>query len=252
MTELCFQLKGSVATILLLELHRYTADAFAEQLQQKVDKAPQLLLQSPIVISLDKLRDVAEELDLQALLNQCRSLGLQPIGFRACPRFDEAIRATGMAVLPQTSGRSGAVLRELLPPGEASSGEVTSRAAANSDPGIPVVSPFNRLPSKVISQPVRSGQQVYARDCDLIVMAHISEGAEILADGNIHVYGGLRGRALAGVQGDSSARIFCHSLEAELVAVAGNFMLSEDFRDKVWKQAVQVCLRGEKLCIEPL
>jgi septum site-determining protein MinC len=255
MTELCFQLKGSVATILLLELYYYTADAFVGQLRQKVDKAPQLLLHSPIVISLDKLRDDTQELDCRALVEQCRNLGLQPIGFRACPRFDEAMRATGLAILPQTSGRSGAVLRELLPPGEGGSEattQVTAQADVDSDLVVPVVSRFTRLPSKIINQPVRSGQQVYARDCDLIVMAHISEGAEILADGNIHVYGGLRGRALAGVQGDSSARIFCHSLEAELLAVAGNFMLSEDFRDKVWKKPVQVCLKGEKLCIEPL
>jgi septum site-determining protein MinC len=252
MTELCFQLKGSVATILLLELYHYSADAFGEQLRQKVDKAPQLLLQSPIVISLDKLCDGAREPDWGAMLGQCRELGLQPIGFRACPRFDAAIRATGMAILPQTSGRSGAVLRELLPPGEGGSGAAAEARADSDDVAAPVVSQFTRLPSKIINQPVRSGQQVYARDCDLIVMAHISEGAEILADGNIHVYGGLRGRALAGVQGDSSARIFCHSLEAELLAVAGNFMLSEDFRDKVWKKPVQVCLKGEKLCIEPL
>lgn len=251
MTELCFQLKGSVATILLLELHHYTADAFAGQLQQKVEKAPQLLLQSPIVISLDKLRDDGDAPDLEALLGQCRQFGLQPIGFRACLRFDEAIRATGMAILPQTSGRSGAVLRELMPAGEDDSA-AAAQASASGGVAVPVVSRFTRLPSKIVTQPVRSGQQVYARDCDLIVMSHISEGAEILADGNIHVYGGLRGRALAGVQGDVGARIFCHSLEAELLAVAGNFMLSEDFRGKVWKKPVQVCLKGEKLCIEPL
>lgn len=251
MTELCFQLKGSVATILLLEMHLYTADAFAEQLRQKIDKAPQLLLQSPIVISLDKLRDGGDEVDFPALLRQCRELGLQPIGFRDCAGFEEAIRATGMAILPHTSGRSGAVLRELLPSGE-DDGPPAAGDGVNGGAAAPVGSQFTRLPSKIITQPVRSGQQFYARDCDLIVMSHISEGAEILADGNIHVYGGLRGRALAGVQGDTSARIFCHSLEAELVAVAGNFMLSEDFRDKVWKKPVQVCLNGERLCIEPL
>jgi septum site-determining protein MinC len=250
MTELCFQLKGSVATILLLEVHHYTADAFAEQLRQKIDKAPQLLLQSPIVISLDKLREGGDEVDFPALLSQCRELGLQPIGFRDCSGFEEAIRATGMAILPHTSGRSGAVLRELLPADD--HGVPAPASAASGSAAAPAGSQLTRLPSKIMTQPVRSGQQVYARDCDLIVMSHISEGAEVLADGNIHVYGGLRGRALAGVQGDTSARIFCHSLEAELVAVAGNFMLSEDFRDKVWKKPVQVCLNGEKLCIEPL
>jgi septum site-determining protein MinC len=248
MTEFCFQLKGSVVTVLLLELHHYSAEGLAQQLRQKIEKAPQLLLQSPIVIGVDKLGEGDVEVDFDAIVQQCRDLGLQPIGFRSCERYASAIKATGLAVLPQTSGRSGAVLRELMDaPGEQQAGTESAAApVARSEPELV------RRPSKLITQPVRSGQQIYAKDCDLIVMSQVSEGAEVLADGNIHVYGGLRGRALAGVLGDESARIFCHSLEAELLSVAGNFMLSEDFRDKVWKQPVQVFLKQESLCIEPL
>ena len=87
---------------------------------------------------------------------------------------------------------------------------------------------------------------------DLIVMSQVSEGAEVLADGNIHIYGGLRGRALAGVKGDEAARIFCHSMEAELLSIAGNFLLSEDFQEQFLKQPVQVYLKDEGLCIDPL
>ncbi|MEH6582455.1 MAG: septum site-determining protein MinC [Halioglobus sp.] len=236
MTDCCFQLKGSVFTAVVLELHRYSSAEFTRELEQKIEQAPQLLLQSPIVFNLDKCIDQAEEIDFAVLIQQCRALGLQPIGFRSCARFNQAMEATGLALLPPSSTRGGSAIQK---------------------PAQPVAGPEAiekrvRVPSKIITQPVRSGQQIYARDCDLIVMSQVSEGAEVLADGNIHVYGGLRGRALAGVNGDETARIFCHSMEAELLSVAGNFILSEDFDPQLWKQSVQAYLNEEKLCINPL
>ncbi len=105
---------------------------------------------------------------------------------------------------------------------------------------------------KIISTPVRSGQQIYAAGGDLIVLAPVSAGAELLADGNIHVYGPLRGRALAGVKGNTQARVFCQSQEAELISIAGCFMVDEDLRSDHWKQAVQVTLKQEKLTIQSL
>lgn len=114
------------------------------------------------------------------------------------------------------------------------------------------VETIENTPTKIIYQPVRSGQQVYAKGGDLIVLAAVSPGAEILADGNIHVYGPLRGRALAGVQGDTKARIFCHSLEAELVSIAGQYKISEDLQKSGWKSSSQVYLVDDKLTITPL
>ena len=243
MTDCSFQLKGSVFTAVVLELKRYDKVAFGRDLEQKIEQAPQLLQQSPVVFKLDKYEGAPQSLDLTDLVTRCRSLGLQPIGFRSCPGFDAAIRDAGLPILPaSTAGGNSAALDATL--------RVTSETPAAS--GRPVAAPAARVPSKVITQPVRSGQQIYARDCDLIVMSQVSEGAEVLADGNIHVYGGLRGRALAGVQGDTSARIFCHSVEAELLSVAGNFVLSEDYRDKLWKEPVQAYLEQDRLCIDPL
>ncbi|MAB25605.1 MAG: septum site-determining protein MinC [Pseudomonadales bacterium] len=106
---------------------------------------------------------------------------------------------------------------------------------------------------RLITEPVRSGQQVYARGGDLIVMAPVSAGAELLADGHIHVYGPLRGRALAGVQGNTEARIFCQNLEAELVSIAGQYKVAEDLRkEQHWKQAVHISLAGDSLKISAL
>jgi septum site-determining protein MinC len=107
-------------------------------------------------------------------------------------------------------------------------------------------------PAKVVSRPVRSGQQIYAQGSDLVVTASVSEGAELLADGNIHVYGTLRGRALAGVKGNSNARVFCQSLDAELVSIAGQFIMHESVKGDCWKKPAQIFLEEETLRIAPL
>jgi len=99
---------------------------------------------------------------------------------------------------------------------------------------------------------VRSGRQLYAHRGDLVIMAPVSHGAELLADGHIHVYGPLRGRALAGVTGDVNARIFCQSLDAELISVAGYWRVREDIDESLIGKPVQIRLEGERLLIERL
>jgi septum site-determining protein MinC len=104
--------------------------------------------------------------------------------------------------------------------------------------------------SRLITQPVRSGTQIYARDADLVVTAPVSAGAEIMADGNIHVYAALRGRALAGAGGDVEARIFCSRLEAELVSIAGNYLVSDQIPPEYRGLPVQIALVDDRLTIE--
>ena len=106
--------------------------------------------------------------------------------------------------------------------------------------------------AKVILHPVRSGQQIFAPDGDLVILGPVQAGAEVLAKGSIHVYGPLRGRALAGVRGQAGARIFCQSLEAELVSIAGHYKISEDLQENGWKTAVQVQLKEDVLVVTPL
>ena len=103
----------------------------------------------------------------------------------------------------------------------------------------------------VITEPVRSGRQVYAPHGDLVVMAPVSAGGEVLAAGNIHVYGPLRGRALAGLGGDTGARIFCTSLEAEMVSVAGLYRLNETIDPSVFKKPAHIYLNNGYLCLDP-
>jgi septum site-determining protein MinC len=105
----------------------------------------------------------------------------------------------------------------------------------------------------VVTTPVRGGQQIYAPGGDLLVLAPVSAGAELLADGNIHVYAPMRGRALAGIKGNSQARIFCRMLAAELISIAGRYKVAEDLRrDPNWGEAVHIHLAGDVLNITRL
>jgi septum site-determining protein MinC len=106
--------------------------------------------------------------------------------------------------------------------------------------------------SHLIDRPVRSGQRVYAAGGDLTVLAPVNSGAELLADGNIHVYAPMRGRAIAGLHGDTQARIFCSDLQAELVSVAGHYRVSDSIPAELKGQRTQVFLDHEVLRIEPL
>ncbi|WP_440466953.1 septum site-determining protein MinC [Pseudomonas sp. YH-1] len=132
--------------------------------------------------------------------------------------------------------------------------EPAKEAAAEAAPEKPAEPPAPVVrPTKLVTTPVRGGVQIYAAGGDLIVLAPVSPGAELLADGNIHVYGPMRGRALAGVKGDTSARIFCQQLAAELVSIAGNYKVAEDLRrSPQWGQAVHVSLSGDVLNITRL
>ena len=101
-------------------------------------------------------------------------------------------------------------------------------------------------------KPVRSGQQVYARGRDLILTKLVANGAEVIADGSIHVYGALRGRALAGAQGDASARIYCQEFHAELVSIAGQYRVFEDMPQELRGKPVQAWLDGDRLMLARL
>ena len=118
---------------------------------------------------------------------------------------------------------------------------------------VEVAVPAQAAPTVYVDKPLRSGQQVYAKGADLVVLAAVNHGAEVIADGSIHVYAPLRGKAIAGARGNAQARIFAQQLEAELIAIAGIYRTSENpLPDNVRGKAAQVRLDGEKLLMEPL
>ena len=245
MPDPCFQIKGSAITTIVLELFNYSAARFSKQLHDKVAQAPRLFERAPVVISLEKLDENQTDLDFSVVIEICKSVGLQPMAFKGSEdQFTYAVRANGLPLLPLTSVRAGEAL------------ETHSEPADRERDKTPDSAPDSVVPpqTKVITQPIRSGQQIYAQGSDLIVMSKVSEGAEVLADGHIHIYGVLRGRALAGVKGNSEARIFCHVMEAELLSINGDFILSEDLRTRrdVWKQPAQVYRTDDSLHVDAL
>ena len=229
-----FQLKGSMLAITVLEIVRNDLDCLDEQLAAKVEQAPDFFNNTPLVLALDKLPADDADVDLAALIALCRKHGLRTLAVRAAqPAYISAAERLDMPVLPPSGARERKV-------------DLASKAPAK--PAEPVY-----RPTRVVTTPIRGGQQIYAQGGDLIVLAAVSPGAELLADGNIHVYGPLRGRALAGIKGDANARIFCQQLAAEMVSIAGQYKVAEDLRrEPLWAEAVQIRLAGDVLNITRL
>jgi septum site-determining protein MinC len=231
-----FQLKGSMLAVTILELAHNDLERLDRQLTEKVAQAPNFFQNTPLILALDKLPEGDGRIALDKLMELCRKHGLRTLAIRAGREDDiAAANALDLPVLPPSGARE-----RLVEPVEA-----RRKPEPPPEP--------QAKPSKVVTSPVRGGQQIYAQGGDLIVLAPVSAGAELLADGNIHVYGPMRGRALAGVKGDLKARIFCLQLGAELLSVAGQYKTAEDLRrDPLWGQPVQVGLVGDVLNITRL
>ncbi len=250
MIDVNFQLKGSALTVVVLAIVRYESKTLLAELKEKIDQAPQFFVNSPVLINLDRLENPEAIKNAKDLLGICRELNLQPLGFSGVPEVLLAsVEKTGLAVLPTPSERALKLPKADLAP--RASEAVVERVVETVVETV-IEERLVQRQSKVITRPVRSGQQIYAEGADLIVMAQVSEGAEVLADGHIHIYGSLRGRALAGVRGDESARIFCQQLEAELVSIAGNFLLQDSLPKALHKKPAQISLNGDKVVIEAL
>ena len=202
-------------------------NAWAQELDAKLAQAPQMLRAAGLVLSLDKYPEHLPRPDLAILSTLLRDRSLQVFGIRGL-RADEQDAAQALGLLP-------------LSPAPAS-----PRPENNVAPTLPRA-------SLVIDQPVRSGQQIYAQGCDLILTATVNAGAEVVADGHIHVYAALRGRALAGVGGDEQARIYCRQLEAELVAIAGRYLIAETLQEHpLAGHSAQIQLHADQLHIVAL
>lgn len=244
-----FKLKGSMLSVTVLELTRNDLPRLDQQLARKVAQAPNFFLDTPLVLGLDSLGEHEGKLDLPALLDICRKHGLRTLALRASRSEDLVAAATlDLPLVPVSSNTARERVIEPTPaptPAPAPAPEKPAAVETRAEPEI--------RHSKIIETPIRSGQQVYAPGGDLIVLSSVSAGAELLADGNIHVYGPLRGRALAGIHGNTSARIFCQQLAADLVSIAGTYKVSEDLRrSPQWGRSVQIGLSGEVLNITRL
>lgn len=244
-------LKGSVFTLPIVKLSTFDMQAISSGLNTHLANAQDFFKNAPVIIDLQDTHGVANNTQFRELIDVLRQFDLVCVAVQngTKEQHQQAISA-GLAVLtgqlkihpkyPQvpTEQESAANKQDMRTPQE-------QRAAPAMKTDI-----ITSESTRVINTPIRSGQRVYAKGGDLILLAAVNAGAEIMADGNIHIYAPLRGRALAGVSGDISARIFCHSLEAELVAVAGSYRVFEDnIPADINKKSVQIYLEGEQLKI---
>lgn len=242
-------LKGSVFTLLVLHPLSGDLEAIGRQLDDKLFQLPGFFTDAPIVIDLQRLEGA---LSIDALCTALRARKMVPVAVR---NADEEQREEALAARLGILAATRAAMPEAESPAQPA-GESTPEPEAESEPSAeepqaesrpeppPQARPAPR-PARIVTTPVRSGQQVYSPG-DLILLAPVSSGGEVLADGHIHAYAALRGRALAGVRGDEGARIFCRSLEAELLSVAGNYRLADDFDEAQRGHPVEVRLTDDE------
>ena len=224
-----FQFKGSLQTLTVLQLLENNPAAFEMQLAAVAKQTPNFFKNAPVIIDLEKLTDANNNIDLARIKAELLKYGMIPVGIRnGSPSQNETARAIGLGIL--AAGKNESQKSNSLPSEKS-----------------------NRETGKIQTQPVRSGQQVYAAEGDLTVISSVSAGAELIAQGHIHVYGTLRGRALAGVEGNIKARIFCQKLEAELISIAGFYKLRDDIKlPKACDNGVQIYLEKDQLQIAAL
>lgn len=237
-------LKGGLYTLTAIQVYRMDLAAIVSELDDKIKQAPKFFQNTPIVIDLYHLPQDTTP-DLMALMQVFRDKTLIPIGIKgAKSKTKEIALQAGLAILPETK------LPEKVEP--AAKPVHTENAHFEiRNPPLTENAPASISGSRLITQPVRSGQQIYASGGDLVILSSVSAGAELLAEGHIHVHGPLRGRALAGINGDTHAIIYCKSLEAELVSIAGQYRIIEDLKENnLWKRAVCIQLKENKLHIE--
>ncbi len=231
------EFKSSTFSVPVLVISSDDFIVIEQQLQEKVSLAPEFFRNSPLVLDLQEINKQGLDVDITALTEIIRKAGLLPIGIRG-GNIQQNKQALDL-LIPVYSIHSGGVSAE------------TKKQKTTIPVPEPKIDADDITATTLITQPIRSGQRIYATG-DLIILSQVSAGAEIMAEGNIHVYNTLRGRALAGVQGNTGARIFCFDLQAELISVAGNYKVSEDLDEAVRNKPVQIYLQDQALIIKDI
>ncbi len=226
MSQTPIEFKGSSFTLSVVHLHHPEPEVIRKVLQDKIDQAPDFLKNAPVVLNVAALSGNVNWKQLQQAI---AATGLRIVGVSGCK--DEALkRMIARAGLPVLA--------------EGKESKTRSEAPARAEPLV--------SKTRIVTTPVRSGQQIYARNADLIVINSVSAGAELVADGNIHIYGMMRGRGLAGAGGDHNSQIFCTNLAAELVSIAGEYWIMDQIPAEFFGKAARLSLEEGGLTIHTL
>jgi septum site-determining protein MinC len=258
------ELKIGQVSIANLRVRTLDVQKLAAEMRDRVTRAPKLFGRAAVIVDFGGLAATPDAATARSLLDALRDAGVLPVALaygssdneRLAEQLGLPLLAKFRAQYEPLAGSSGdaAPVAGASAPTErrqaAGAEAPPTRTKAEASPKAPA--PAGGQPGLMQAAPVRSGQQVYAENRDLTVLTAVGAGAEVIADGSIHIYGPLRGRALAGAQGNESARIFCREFHAELVAVAGHYKVLEDIPKELRGKAVQVWLEYGQLKIAAL
>ncbi|MGK3125289.1 septum site-determining protein MinC [Candidatus Pantoea formicae] len=235
MSQTPIEFKGSSFTLSVVHLHHSQPEVIRQALQDKINQAPAFLQNAPVVLNVSALNG---DINWKQMQQAVSATGLRIVGVSGCKddALKKMIARAGLPVL--TEGKENRKRAE--------------EPAVEVAPTIVAPTAETASKTRIISTPVRSGQQIYARNADLIVTNSVSAGAELVADGNIHIYGMMRGRALAGASGERDSQIFCTNLAAELVSIAGEYWIMDQIPAEFFGKAARLCLKDGALTIQTL
>lgn len=234
MSDHSFELKGSLFPLSVLYCQDFSVAGLRSQLQQKLAQAPGFFLQAPVVINVENASQIPDFIAIKQLF-----IELQLVLVGVCGASSE---------LKKAAHQAGLAALQLSKNTKAEPAKTVASATAPAPAPAPVVPVENKL----IEQNIRSGQQIYVKGADLIIKGTVGAGAEVIADGNIHIYGSLRGKAIAGASGDSSKKIYCYNMQAELISIAGNYWLSESLQGEFWGKSACISLQDGQLVLAEL
>ena len=241
------ELKFGQVGIANLRVRTLEPAQLAAEMRERVERAPNLFARAAVVLDFGGLSKVPSLDEARALVDGLREAGVLPVALAYGTKEVEALsQRLGLPLLAKFRAQYERTDGNVAQPPAPVRVETAAAAIA---PAPPLA---NVQPGLMQPTPVRSGQQVYAENRDLTCLAAVGAGAEVIADGSIHIYGALRGRALAGAQGNEGARIFCREFHAELVAVAGHYKVLEDIPKELRGKPVQVWLEGGQLKLAAL
>jgi len=262
--EPAFKIKNANLPVLILHLKTPDIERVKTQLETRLKQMPDFFAHAPVVLGLADLAETDAVLDFADLLAFMRTNRMQAAGIvGGSPAQQEAAAKAGLGVIPETPARPAPAV-ETPPEPEPEPAPQEPGPVQPDLPGLEVEAepeptpsapsaPAEMRPTLIIDKPVRTGQRIHAEGANLVVLAIVNAGAELIADGDIHIYAPLRGRALAGARGNTAARIYVQSMEAELVAIAGYFQVfDEGIPDEIRSKFSQVYLDGEKVVIKPM
>lgn len=244
-----FDFKSASLTLEAFLLKTGNLTALDAALTERFGATPDLFNGEPVVIDLTHLASLDVPVNFPTLLAVLARFKLKPVAFRGgSPAQARAALDAGLAEAPESLGspsRAEPIVQEVIR-------EVVREVPVEVRVEVPVEVPGS-APTLIIDKPLRSGQQVYAKGGDLVITAVVNHGAEVIADGSIHVYAPLRGKAIAGAKGNAQARIFATCMEPELLSIAGTYRTTENpLPANVKGKPAQIRLDGERLVFEPI